>query len=344
MDDLHRIRVYESYEKIGHLDQLPKGIIEDVTEEFITGPPGWQSEELPENVREVRPPVDTRNVFVVHGRNNVAREAMCEFLRAIKLWPLEWSEVIQATGKPMPYIGEILETAFALAQATLVLITPDDEVRLRKELLLDSDPDYETNLTGQAGPNVLYEAGMAMGMSPDRTVLVELGTLRPFTDVAGLHVIRLNNSPGRRKELAQRLISAGCPANLDGNGWYEAGDFKSVIESVVQNSPKVVTVSEQQSDTTGSSQLSEDALELLVEAAKDGGRTIRRLRMAGGLEIATHGRTFFERGDVRSEARWEQAIKELIDKELIEDQSGEGKVLRVTQKGFEVADRHLTPK
>ena len=45
---------------------------------------------------------------------------------------------------------------------------------------------------------------MAMGQSPERTILVELGHLRPFTDIAGLHVIRMDNiDPQRRQELAQ---------------------------------------------------------------------------------------------------------------------------------------------
>lgn len=42
---------------------------------------------------------------------------------------------------------------------------------------------------------------MAMGHSSDRTVLVELGTVRPFNDVAGRHAIRMTNEPEQRNEL-----------------------------------------------------------------------------------------------------------------------------------------------
>ena len=89
----------------------------------------------------------------------------------------------------------------------------DCENQLRKE----DDPSHETELAGQARPNVLFEAGMAMGCSQSRTILVELGNLRPFSDVGGRHTIRINNSSQRRQELAQRLQAAGCPGELDGN-------------------------------------------------------------------------------------------------------------------------------
>ena len=70
--------------------------------------------------------------FVVHGRNEAARKAMFEFLIALDLHPLEWSESVTDTGKASPYIGEILDAAFSRAHAIVVLFTPDDEARLRE--------------------------------------------------------------------------------------------------------------------------------------------------------------------------------------------------------------------
>ena len=152
-----------------------------------------------------------------------------DFLRAIGLHPLEWSEAVRATGKTSPYIGEILDAAFSLAHAVVILLTPDDEARLRESFWAENEPPHETQLTGQARPNVLFEAGMAMGRSQDRTVLVELGDLRPFSDVAGRHAIRLANNSQRRQELAQRLEAAGCPVNLQGTDWHTAGDFEAAL-------------------------------------------------------------------------------------------------------------------
>src|SRR5207237_5150999 len=57
------------------------------------------------------------------------------------------------------------------------------------------------------------------------TVLVQLGHMRPFTDVVGRHAVRLDNSAAMRKELAQRLATAGCIVDMSGDSWLSAGDF-----------------------------------------------------------------------------------------------------------------------
>lgn len=158
-------------------------------------------------------------VFVVHGRNMAARSAMFQFLRAIGLRSREWSQAVTDTGKAMPYIGEVLDDAFSKAQAVVVLMTPDDEARLREQYHGPGDPPYETELTPQARPNVIFEAGMAIGRAPDRTVIVEVGEVRPFSDIGGRHVIRMNDSSERRQELAQRLRDAGCDLDLIGTDW-----------------------------------------------------------------------------------------------------------------------------
>ena len=77
---------------------------------------------------------------------------------------------------------------------------------------------------------------MAMGRHPRRTVLVEMGSLRPFSDVGGRHVLRLNNSPARRQELAERLRTAGCAVELSGTDWHTTGSFE--VEKSVIDQPK----------------------------------------------------------------------------------------------------------
>jgi len=169
-------------------------------------------------------PDRARKVFVVHGRNDAARAAMFAFLRAIGLDPIEWSVAVRMTGEGSPYIGPVLDVAFDAAQAVVVLLTPDDVAYLRTEYA-SGDDDPEAQPQAQARPNVLFEAGMAMGRDPSRTVLVELGKLRPFSDVAGRHAVRINDSAARRKDLAQRLEVAGCAVSLAGDDWLAAGDF-----------------------------------------------------------------------------------------------------------------------
>jgi predicted nucleotide-binding protein with TIR-like domain len=57
---------------------------------------------------------------------------MFDYVRSIGLEPLEWSSAVKATRKGSPYPGEVLDKAFAKASAVIVLLTPDDEVQLKK--------------------------------------------------------------------------------------------------------------------------------------------------------------------------------------------------------------------
>ncbi len=166
-----------------------------------------------------------KTVFVVHGRHDVARKSLFELLRAFGLKPLEWNQIIKKTKQGSPYVGDVLETAFREAAAVVVLLTPDDDAKLKKKFWKPREADYEKRLTGQARPNVLFEAGMAFGRNPNSTILVELGELRPFSDVAGRHVVHLSNSPTSRLELATKLANAGCNVDTSGSDWLTAGNF-----------------------------------------------------------------------------------------------------------------------
>ena len=168
-----------------------------------------------------------RRVWIVHGRDERLRAGMFAFIRSIDLTPLEFSEARRHTRKSAPYVGEILDAAFEHAQAVIVLLTPDDQARLRSDLLLSSDEHFEKELTGQARPNVLFEAGMALVNHPKQTILVQIGYVRPFSDVAGRHIVHMDGSVSARQEVASRLEDAGCPVNWRGKDWHTAGDLTS---------------------------------------------------------------------------------------------------------------------
>ncbi|WP_457187065.1 TIR domain-containing protein [Nocardioides sp. P5_E3] len=170
------------------------------------------------------PRKDARSVFVVHGRNEPLRKSMFEFLRSLDLTPIEWSRAVELTGQGSPYIGEVLDLAFDQAQAVVVLLTPD-EVAYLQPRYGDGAGDPETQPSTQARPNVLFEAGMALGRDASRTVIVEVGEVRPFSDIAGRHLIRLNDSAPARQALAKRLQTAGCAVDTSGTDWLATGDF-----------------------------------------------------------------------------------------------------------------------
>lgn len=164
-------------------------------------------------------------VWVVHGRNENLRRAMFTFLRAAGVEPIEWSKALLLTRSGSPHIGEVLDAAFKKARAVVVMLTPDDEAKLHDSLIRKGDPRWEKKLTGQARPNVLFEAGMAFGTHPKQTVLVEFGKLRPISDIAGRHAVRMDDTVDKRQELMTKLQAAGCAVDWAGSDWKHEGDF-----------------------------------------------------------------------------------------------------------------------
>jgi hypothetical protein len=79
---------------------------------------------------------------------------MFAFLRAIGLNPIEWNKALAAAGSASPYIGEVLDTAFDMAQAIVVLMTPDEMAYLLADHASGLD-DPDTKASPQARPNVL---------------------------------------------------------------------------------------------------------------------------------------------------------------------------------------------
>jgi hypothetical protein len=171
---------------------------------------------------------DPRNVFVVYGRDSQVTEAMWTFLEALGLHPLSWDELVRSTGVATPYTGDVVARAFEQVQAVVVLLTPDDEARLHKSLRKGDDLLHETSLTGQPRPNVFFEAGMAFGRYPDRTIIVEVGSLRPASDLLGRNTVRIGSTEGPLEALANRLEGAGCPVNRAHPAWLDTERFTNL--------------------------------------------------------------------------------------------------------------------
>lgn len=109
----------------------------------------------------------------------------------------------------------------------------------------------------------------------------------------------------------------------------------SLLEQAVSQLVDSTTV-----NTINSIEMLSDAAKILLkEAAQDRNGTIMFYRTLQGLGVETNGKNFVESHDPREEARWEKAVQELIDFELIQDRGYKGEVYGVTHSGFEVADQ-----
>ncbi len=172
----------------------------------------------PNDGQDMAPTIDPRAVMVIYGHDIDANNALFDWLRRIGLKPLEFSQLVQATGTATPYTGDAVRKAFDVAQAVIAFFTPDERVRERWSL---SERNHAWRL--QARPNVLIEAGMALVTHPDRTVLVLLGPQELPSDLAGRHYIRLDHNDARPlHDLATRLHKvAGCETDITGTSWLD---------------------------------------------------------------------------------------------------------------------------
>ena len=149
---------------------------------------------------------------------------MNSFLRSIGLQPIEFSSAIHGTIKKLkaggnPFIGDILDVTFDRVKALIVLFSPDDEVQLRKHLWSKGEKKDEKKLLPQARPNVIFEAGLAFGRHQEKTLFISVGKIKPFSDIAGRHMLNLTNTSASRRDFAGRLRNMGCSIDLSGNDW-----------------------------------------------------------------------------------------------------------------------------
>jgi predicted nucleotide-binding protein len=170
----------------------------------------------------------SRNVFVVYGRDEQARLAVFELLRRLDLRPLEWEALVRATGAGSPFLGQVVGDAPALAQAAVVVLTPDDVVMLHQKLRVAREDRHELRPALQPRPNVLIELGMVLAVYPEKTIILEFGDLRPIADLAGRNVIRFSEAvplTGALRKVAGRLEEAGCPIDDSGSDWLDNTPF-----------------------------------------------------------------------------------------------------------------------
>ena len=165
-----------------------------------------------------------REVIVVHGCDASRAAFFFELLRRLDLQPVAFDELIARSGSGSPSIKELLRSAFARAQAVLILFTGDDLANLRPDLLGPTGGCRDLAPTPQPRPHILFEAGVAVALEQARTIIVEVPPLRGLLNLDGVHVVRFaTGGPEERHQLAGRLRAAGCELNPTGNQWLNLG-------------------------------------------------------------------------------------------------------------------------
>lgn len=140
--------------------------------------------------------INTKEVFVVYGRDDGAREKVSRFLEKLDLTPVVLHERPNEGRTIIEKFEDFAHVGFAV-----VLLTPDDEGRLKEDGAVPKP---------RARQNVIFEFGYFLGkLGRDRVcALAKEGVERP-SDYDGVLYIPLDDSGGWKMTLFRELKSAG---------------------------------------------------------------------------------------------------------------------------------------
>ncbi len=263
---------------------------------------------------------DPKKIFVVHGRNHDARDAVVALLRAMSLEPIHWNQAVKLTGSASPSTYDVVQAGLAHAQAVVIVLTGDDQAQLASHYLQSGDLEFEKNLMPQARPNVIFEAGMAFAMDRERTLLLRFGDLRPWTDLDGINYITVEDDAKFRYTVRSRLEIAGCNVGQDDSDFLDAGKFTKALQV------PIIAVTE---PTSAGESLPEWLLSTLTYVAKTSDCSI------GGVaqhDKISQGKAQFRLGDLLR--------RKLVWRPLNSPRGYSTKPWKITQSGLALLDQH----
>jgi len=216
LDDIERIKIHKTEENsllFFHFNRARiKAILpqisgewhftdegEDVTDDFILGPPGYKKNKFGEKMKESKLE-QTNQIFVVHGHDNEMKEAVARILERLGFEPIILHEQANL-GKT---IIEKFEACSENASFTVVLLSPDD-------LGYKKDQPPESTMF-RARQNVILELGYFMGKLGRKNVVALHRNEKKFefpSDILGISYIPFDQYTGWKHELAKELKAAG---------------------------------------------------------------------------------------------------------------------------------------
>lgn len=169
-----------------------------------------------------------KRAFIIFGRDVGAYEELVKFVSAIGLQQLSFEEVAGRTATS--FVADIVTQGIREADVIIAFFTPDEQAALFDPLTASYVDSADTS-RWQARPNVIFEAGLASGVSREKTIIVTLGAdVQLFSDLHGIYYVDL---AGRRaKEILRRKIESIVGSLPVDDNWMNpeiSGDFASCL-------------------------------------------------------------------------------------------------------------------
>jgi hypothetical protein len=154
--------------------------------------------------REHQRRLDSRKVFVVHGRDNAAKDSVARFLQKVGLEPIILHEQPNA-GRT---IIEKFETYSDDVAFAVVLLTPDDQ---------GSEAIEAPQVRPRARQNVIMELGYFIGrLGRTRVCALHKGSVELPSDYQGVVYVEMDAGGAWRAKLAQELVQSKISIELTG--------------------------------------------------------------------------------------------------------------------------------
>jgi len=147
---------------------------------------------------------NSRKVFIVHGRDDAAKESAARFMEKVGLQPIILHEQPNA-GRT---IIEKFETYSDDVAFAVVLLTPDD---------LGSEAGDPSQLKPRARQNVIMELGYFIGrLGRTRVCALHKGNVERPSDYQGVLYIEMDAAGAWKAKLAQELVQSRISIDLAG--------------------------------------------------------------------------------------------------------------------------------
>jgi predicted nucleotide-binding protein len=146
---------------------------------------------------------NSRKVFIVHGHDDAAREALARFLAKIDLEPIILNEQVSGNRTIIEKIEEYGDdVGFAV-----VLLTPDDA----GAAMADKD-----KLQPRARQNVIFELGYFIGrLGRNNVCALKKGDLEVLSDYAGVVYTAMDAAGAWKTTLAREIDSVGIEIDFN---------------------------------------------------------------------------------------------------------------------------------
>ena len=144
-----------------------------------------------------------RRAFIIHGHDLDARDELAQFVRAAGLDVLHFDLAESDAGRIETILSKV-RNGIRDADVVIVLLTPDEQAAFHNPRTGDymERSARKEELGGwQPRPNVLFEAGVAIGVAESKTILVKLGPVREISDLGGLKFIDLDADTAKQQLL-----------------------------------------------------------------------------------------------------------------------------------------------